>query len=243
MTLNLYRVIALSDHPVARATRTAYRTLRRFSLPAPGLIIRPALWLFVGLRSIYYWLLRVCVCEPLFKAYCTSYGRGLMTGVYIHWVQGKGDLVIGDNVKVDGKCSFSFAIRFSERPTLSIGDNAEIEHGCRFTVADRITIGRNCMLSQNVWMFDSSGHPSDPEARVAGLPATLNEVKPITIRDNAWIGGNSIVFPGVTIGEGSVVSAGSVVMTDVPDYTLVAGNPARRVRALTPPAGAPAAAS
>lgn len=88
-------------------------------------------------------------------------------------------------------------------------------------------------------MFDSSGHSTDPAARLAGLQPPEHEVKPITIGDNVWIGRNVSIFPGVTVGEGSVISAAAVVMSDVLPYTVVAGNPARRVSALTPPAAVP----
>ncbi|HKI18860.1 MAG TPA: acyltransferase, partial [Isosphaeraceae bacterium] len=171
---------------------------------------------------------------PLFKAYCASYGRNVHTGVYIHYIQGQGELIVGDDVLVDGKCTFGFAARFSDRPTLTIGDHSGIGHGCGFTVAKRITIGRHCRIGGGVLMFDASGHPSDPSGRLAKLPPSPDEVRPITLEDNVWIGGRCTIFPGVTIGEGSVVSAGSVVTADVPPYTLVAGNPARRVRALEP---------
>jgi acetyltransferase-like isoleucine patch superfamily enzyme len=192
----------------------------------------PILWAFLVVRSIHYFGLRVLVCEPLFKAYCRSYGRGVRTGVYLHWVQGKGDLILGNDVLVDGKSSFTFAARFVPRPTLRIGDGSAIGHNCRFTVGKQITIGRHCHVSSDVWMFDSSGHPADPEARLAGLPPSAEEVQPIVIEDNVWIGSRSIIFPGVTIGHGSLVAAGSVVTGDVPPNTLVAGNPARKVRSL-----------
>ena len=83
-------------------------------------------------------------------------------------------------------------------------------------------------------MFDSPGHPSDPQARLDNAPAPDAEVKPIVIADNVWIGGRAVIFPGVTIGEGSIVSACAVVTADVPPYSIVAGNPARRIGALTP---------
>jgi acetyltransferase-like isoleucine patch superfamily enzyme len=132
-------------------------------------------------------------------------------------------------VEVDGKCSFSFATRFCDAPTLTIGDNTGIGAGCAFTVGKRIDIGRHCRIAPGVWIFDSSGHPADPAARLAGLPPSDNEVRPVTVGDNVWIGGHSIIFPGVTIGDGSVIAAGSVVMSDVPPYTIVAGNPARKI--------------
>jgi acetyltransferase-like isoleucine patch superfamily enzyme len=190
------------------------------------------LFVFLALRSAYHFLLRTLVCEPLFKAYCTRHGRGVRTDVYVHWVQGRGRLIVGDDVLVDGKCSFTFAQRFSESPTLEIGDGTGIGHGSSFTVARRITIGRNCRIAGGVRFFDSSGHPSDPEARRQGRPPAPEEVRPITVGDNVWIGSGAFVFPGVTIGENSVVAAGAVVTGDVPADTVVAGNPARRVAAL-----------
>jgi acetyltransferase-like isoleucine patch superfamily enzyme len=86
-----------------------------------------------------------------------------------------------------------------------------------------------------VWIFDSPGHPADPAARKAGFPPSDDEVKPVIIEDNVWIGQSAIIMPGVTIGEGSIVASGSVVMTSVPPNIIVAGNPARQLRKLTGP--------
>jgi acetyltransferase-like isoleucine patch superfamily enzyme len=228
----VYRFLSRSEHPAARSVRAARRALMSFTLPAPKVVVKPMLWTFLAIRGVYYYAMRVLVCEPLFKAYCTKYGRGVRTGSHIHWVMGKGVIILGDNVEVDGKCSFGFAARFSDAPTLIVGDDTGIGHGCGFTVGKRIEIGRNCRLAPGVSIFDSSGHPADPRARLAGLPPADDEVRPVTIGDNVWIGSHAMIFPGVTIGEGSVVSAGSIVTADVPPYTVVAGNPARRIAVL-----------
>jgi acetyltransferase-like isoleucine patch superfamily enzyme len=228
------RVLATSEHWAVRWVLSVRRFVLNFTLPAPRLVVTPALYVYIGLRSVYYFLYRVLICEPLFKAYCTRYGRNLRTDVYLHWVRGGGELIFGDDVFVDGKSSFVFASRFAARPSLTVGDRTGISHGCRFTVGKRISIGNDCMIAAGVWIFDSSGHSTDPASRLAGLPPLDTEVRPVTIGNNVWIGTNSIVFPGVTIGDGSVVSAGSVVMSDVPANTIVAGNPARRVGALRP---------
>ena len=228
----LYRYLALSDDRLARLARRVYRGLNSFSMPAPKAIVWPMLWTYLVVRSVYYWVMRVFICEPVFKAYCKQYGRGLHTGVFIHWIQGKGDIIVGDHVKIDGKCSIGFAARFSDVPTLTIGNNTGIGSSCSFTVGKRIDIGHDCRIASGVWVFDSPGHPVDPAARLAGLPPGDDQVRPVTIEDNVWIGGGSIIFPGVTIGNGSVIAAGSVVTGDVPPDTLVAGNPVRRIAAL-----------
>jgi len=195
--------------------------------------------MFVSLRSIYYVVKRVFICEPFFKAYCARYGKKLRTGNFIHWVQGKGDIIVGDNVWLDGKSSFTFAARFAGRPTLEIGDNTGIGHGCTFIVGKRILIGSNCMIAEGVTVFGSSGHPTDLAARQALMPPPDAEVRDVVIGDWVWIGQRSIVFPGVRIGAGSVISAGSVVRTHIPPYAVVAGNPARVMFRLKPPSDRP----
>jgi acetyltransferase-like isoleucine patch superfamily enzyme/acyl carrier protein len=213
--------------------RWVHHSLRTFTLPAPAFLIRPFLALFLALRAIYYFLVRVSICEPLFKAQCTKYGAALRTGVYIHWVTGGGRLIIGDHVLVDGKCSFTFAVRYAETPTLSIGNHTIISHGCSLTVGREVCIGDHCLIASGVHIFDAPGHPTDPELRKLGMPANPADVRPIKIEDNVWVGTHSLVFPGVTIGEGSVVAAGSVVTSDVPAYMIVAGNPARVIGRLS----------
>ena len=130
----------------------------------------PLLTLFLAIPLDYYFIVRVFFCEPFFKAYCTKHGRGVHTGVFFHWIQGRGELIVGDNVLIDGKCSFTFAARFSDKPTLIIGDNSGIGHGCTFTIGKKIVIGRHCRIAGQAWIFDSPGHPADPIARMAGYP-------------------------------------------------------------------------
>jgi acetyltransferase-like isoleucine patch superfamily enzyme len=227
-----YRFLALSDHRMARGVRRVYRQIRGFSVPAPRVVAGPALSVVLSVKAAYYFLARVFFCEPLFKAHCAGYGRNSHTGAFLHWVQGRGDLIVGDNVTIDGRCNFFFAARYTEQPRLTIGDHTGIGHNCAFVVGRSISIGRHCRIGSSVQMFDSPGHPSDPTDRLAGLPARLEDVRPIELGDNVWIGSSSIIFPGVTIGEGSVVATGSVVMNGVPPNVVVAGNPARQVAAL-----------
>jgi acetyltransferase-like isoleucine patch superfamily enzyme len=238
--MSLYRTFALSDHWFAKAARSCHRNVTQFAFPAPKVIFIPILMAVLALRQLWYFAYRVFFCEPLFKAYCQEYGKNLHTGVYFHWVQGEGKLVLGDNVLVDGKCSFCFAARFSEAPTLSIGDNTVISHGCTFVIGKKIAIGNNCKIASGAHLFDSPGHPQDPEKRQAGFPPDAEDVRPITIGNNVWLGTGAIVFPGVTVGDNSIVSAHAVVMSDVPPNVVVAGNPARKILSFDSPRTAPA---
>jgi acetyltransferase-like isoleucine patch superfamily enzyme len=119
-------------------------------------------------------------------------------------------------------------------------------NGARLICDSRITIGDYAMISWNVILMDTYRLPFDPALRRACLqraahhPQWLVETQtpshPITLHDNVWIGFDVCVLPGVSIGEGSVVGARSVVTQDVPEYTVVAGNPARPIRELPRPA-------
>lgn len=202
------------------------------SVPAPRLIVYPGLWLFLFLRNVYYFLARVFFAEPLFKAYCTRYGRNLHTGPHLHWVQGNGDILIGDNVSIDGRCNFFFAASYTERPTLIIGDYTGFGHNCSFVIGKQISIGRHCRFGSGIQMFDSPGHPLDPEKRLAGAPANIQDVRPIQIGDNVWVGSSAVIMPGVSIGDNSVVAQSAVVMSNIPPNVVVAGNPARQIAVL-----------
>lgn len=229
---SFYGHAATSQDSRARWVRKIYCSLSNFSLPVPHLIFRPLLVGYLLVRQVYYFVVRILICEPFLKAYCTKYGRNVHTGVFIHWIQGQGRLVVGDDVTIDGKCSFIFAVRYSEQPSLLIGDHVRIGHNSSFTVGREIRINNHVMIAENVQMFDSPGHPTDPNLRLAGSPALPEDVKPICIEENVWIGSNAIIYPGITIGENSVVASGAIVMSNVAPNVVVAGSPARIIAQL-----------
>ncbi len=173
--------------------------------------------------------------SPCSRRPASSAARACAPGSFVHYVQGRGDIVLGANVWLDGKSTISFAARFDDRPTLEIGDGSSIGHLTVFTIGKRVTVGKNCIISGDTLIFDSNGHTSDPIARRNHEPPPLDQVRPVTIGDDVWIGKRCIVFPGVRIGDCSIVSAGSVVRRHVPPYTVVAGNPAQVVLRLPRP--------
>jgi acetyltransferase-like isoleucine patch superfamily enzyme len=98
--------------------------------------------------------------------------------------------------------------------------------------AEELSIGHRVSIAPNVTLVTSS-HPNNSRIR-SFAPVARGA---IVIEDDAWIGASAIVLPGVRIGRGAVVGALSVVSADVPALTVVAGQPARPVRTLTPPPG------
>ncbi len=231
----LYHYLATSDTPLPRTVRRLKHGVSTLSVPAPKAVVRPILWSYLAARSAREFAMRVFVAQPFLEAYCKECGPGLRTGSFIHFVQGQGDLVLGSNVWLDGKSTITFAASFSERPLLEIGDNTAVGHETFFVVGKRITIGKNCNISGSTMIFDSNGHPSDPVARRNHEPPAPDQVRPVTIGDDVWIGKECLIYPGVRIGDCAIVSGGSVVRRHVPPYAVVAGNPAQVIFRLPRP--------
>jgi acetyltransferase-like isoleucine patch superfamily enzyme len=131
------------------------------------------------------------------------------------------------------------------RGRVSLGDYALV-HGARIICDAEVEIGDYALISWNVVLMDSYRVPLDPAERRRELervpgrrPRHLasGTGRPVRIGRNVWVGFDACVLPGVTIGEGAVVGARSVVDQDVPPYTVVAGNPARVVRLLNEEGG------
>lgn len=112
-----------------------------------------------------------------------------------------------------------------------IGDNTRI-HGTCIHAQESIRIGNNCLIAGNCQIIDSSGHDLSIE-NVKNRINTKGKTKPIVIEDNVWIGANTFVLPGVTIGEGSIIGAGSIVLSNIPPYSIARGNPAVVIKTYT----------
>ncbi|WDF70467.1 sugar O-acetyltransferase [Sphingobacterium oryzagri] len=109
-----------------------------------------------------------------------------------------------------------------------LGDNFYANFNLTILDCAPVKIGDNVMIGPNVSLF-TAGHPIHHEPRTAGW----EYAKPITIEDNVWIGGNTVVNPGVTIGKNTVIGAGSVVTKDIPENVVAVGNPCRVIRNIT----------
>lgn len=138
---------------------------------------------------------------------------------------------VGENVLVDAP------LYCDHGENIFIGNNVVIGMNCTFVDNQEIRIGNQVMIASNVQIYTAS-HPVLPKERLVPdwkereTTFFRTYARPVVIRDNAWIGGGCIILPGVTVGENSVVGAGSVVTRDVPDNCVAAGNPCRVLRSL-----------
>lgn len=230
MTSRLRHKLATGQDPLSRGVRRLHRGARGFSIPWPRAITVPYRVGYVAVRSLIHWLRRTFVAGPIFRSYCARVGRNFRTDIYVHWVQGSGRIEVGDDVLIDGKCSFNFTNRYDRTPTVRIGSRCYIGHDCTFVVGRLIEIGSDVRLARGVTLRESPGHPLDPVARARGDAAEPETVRPIVVEDGAWIGADATILPGVTVGAGSVVATCAVVTKSVPPGVVVAGNPAKVIQ-------------
>ena len=107
------------------------------------------------------------------------------------------------------------------------GDGLYMNYGCVILDCNTVHIGDNVLFGPYVQIY-TAYHPTDPEIRQTGLELAA----PIKIGNNVWIGGGAIICPGVTIGDNTTIGAGSVVVKDIPENVVAAGNPCRIIRPL-----------
>jgi acetyltransferase-like isoleucine patch superfamily enzyme len=131
------------------------------------------------------------------------------------------EIHIGENVL------FGYGVRVSMggSGTLTIGDNSYLGDRAHILCNRQVAIGRNCAISWEVLIMDYPGYETGYDDEEPIIRAA-----PVIVEDDVWIGCRSIVIKGVRIGTGAIVSAGSLVVKDVPPHTLVGGNPARILR-------------
>jgi acetyltransferase-like isoleucine patch superfamily enzyme len=141
------------------------------------------------------------------------------------FVLGHAELHIGDDVTFNGKVDI-ISGRFLDHPKFSVGNRSMIGGNTLITVNSEVTLEDDVIVSTDCRISDSDGHPRDALLRAQKAPLNPRDIRPVRICRYAWIGNGSHITKGVTIGEGAIISANSVVISDIPPYCLAMGNPA-----------------
>ncbi|WP_039044569.1 DapH/DapD/GlmU-related protein [Sporosarcina sp. ZBG7A] len=149
------------------------------------------------------------------RSLCAQMNNGVYTNDQIRQQVSK---IIGRDLDEGFSLFLPFTADFGKN--IKVGKNVFINSGCRFQDQGQIIIGDQCLIGHNV-VLATINHDYNPLNR-----GTLH-LKPIVLKENTWIGSSSTILPGVTVGENSIVAAGSVVTRDVAPNTIVGGNPAK----------------
>lgn len=146
-----------------------------------------------------------------------------------------GKITIGDNVTINS-ASWANPIGGGMKTQFQIVGQGEIHIGSNtgisntaITSASTVCIGSNVLLGSGVRIFDTDFHPISANDRKKGILDCI-KTAPVKIEDNVFIGTDTIILKGVTIGQNSVIGAGSVVTTNVPSHEIWAGNPAHKLK-------------
>lgn len=168
-----------------------------------------------------------------------SAGQGVRFGAQarVHNPKGADRIVVGARTLVDGEL-----LVHDYGGRIQLGEACYVGVGSRVWSGEELRIGDHVFIAHNVTITDTNAHQLDASERAAHYQRTVVEGRPfekgsietapVVIGDHAWINFNVAILKGVTIGEGAVIGAGSVVTKDVPPYVLCAGNPARVIRVL-----------
>jgi acetyltransferase-like isoleucine patch superfamily enzyme len=170
-------------------------------------------WSYGKQRARADWYLRKCKSVG---AQATMLGRPTVDA---------SDMEVGDHFKIWSTHKRTLVTGWGK---LRIGDRVFLNNGVFLACCKEITIGDDVAIANEVYITDSDSHG------VEGRPVREEAVH---IGNGAWIGARAIILPGVTIGNRALVAAGAVVTKDVPDDTLVGGNPAKIIRPLVYPPG------
>ncbi len=154
-----------------------------------------------------------------------TFGRNFETNGRLV-IQGPGRVVLGDNIKAWCHAEKNVLITYTPDSRITVGSGTRL-NGAGIMAYTQIDIGPRCILGSTI-VFDSDFHPLDPAHRHdSDAPVSC---APIQIGENVWLGGQSAVLKGVTVGENSVVAFRAVASGAVPPNVVVAGNPAKIVK-------------
>jgi len=142
---------------------------------------------------------------------------------------GQKSISLGEGVKIWPFARIEVFTGSKLAPALIIGEYTTIQPFVHIGVADKVTIGKHCLIASNVYISDHDHNTSLPRSD----PLYKNDylqTAPVTIGPNVWIGEKANILKGVSIGESSIIGAGSTVTKDIPSYCIAAGSPAKIIK-------------
>ena len=214
---------------MARAAKSVLRHLRNPTIPLlPRVVrrlLRPLYFLHFGVIVAVRNLL-ILYRGPLFQSRCASFGRGVKLRGKLPFVMGPVEIHVGNDVSIGGNVSILSGYVLDERPRLILQDRSSLGWGVIVVINKEVRIEEDVFIPHDVRISDTDGHPREVDLRIANLPPDPRDVRPVRICRGAWIGNGSHIMKGVTIGEGAIIGANSVVISDIPAFALALGNPA-----------------
>ncbi|WP_324612851.1 acyltransferase [Ferrimonas aestuarii] len=204
-----------------------YFRIRGWQLPPLKVVYLPIAALIRAVATLWHTAMRFLLWTPLFRSQVEG-GDGL-------YLYGGCPQLLGPlQVSLGQGCRVSGVTTLCGRPgsRLIVGSNVDIGWQNTIACGTTVELKDNVRLAAKVFIAGYPGHPLDPVARANGAPELAHQAKAVLLERDVWVGTGAIINAGVTIGEASVVAAGSVVTKSMPAGVLIGGNPARVIRKL-----------
>ncbi len=210
---------ALSDHELAASAQAAHSagTLTRSAHAVRNkalfrLRYHYWVWTAAAVRTVYWRLLGMTVGADV-----------KLSSMRVTWPH---RVILGERCSLEHAVYMNIAGGYDEDTAITIGDGTFIGSGCEFNIVSRLTVGPACLIASGTRFIDHN-HGMDLGPGMKEQP----EIKaPITLGSDVWIGANCIILKGVTVGDGAILAAGSVLTTSVPANAIFGGVPARLIR-------------
>jgi len=229
-TISLKQWAKRGETPAARLVFDAAKGIRGARLPVIRPLHRALFALQSTVREAIAQAARIAWWTPLFLSRVETEAPGLRLDGGMPQVLGPLRVRIGRDCRINGKTTFAGRPSTRPQPLLEIGDNVGISWQTSISVGTRVVLGNNVRIAQRCFLAGYPGHPVDADDRAAGLPCTESQIGDIVLEDDVWLGTGVMVMPGVRIGRGTIVAAGSVVTRDLPPFVVAGGMPAKVIR-------------
>lgn len=221
-----------SDSFLAQLIKTLWLKIKVIEMPNIPLVYKLLYIIHVVLKQTISDVLRIIYYTPLLKSRLKNNPKQLYLYGGLPVVIGSLDIIMGDKVRLAAMTTISGRAVGHEIPQLLIGDNVGIGWRTSISVGKSIIIGNNVRIAGDCYLAGYPGHPINAKLRALGKPEEDSQVGDIILEDDVWLATGVKVIPGVTIGRGTIVAAGSVVTKDLPSFVLAAGVPARVIKSI-----------
>lgn len=189
--------------------------------------------LIIPRKITYPWyLIRRAYITARKRTLFKSFGQGSLLAPGVN-LRATTYVSVGNNSSIMSNCIIETYAIGGQKPELEIGNHVSIGEYSHITCTNRIVIGNGVLTGRFVLITDNShGNLTEEEADIPPLSRAIHSNGPVFIGDNVWIGDKATILPNVTIGKGSIIAANAVVTKDVPEYSVVAGVPARIIKTI-----------
>jgi len=221
-----------SDSVLAQLIKAGWFKIKTIEMPNIPVVFKLLYFVHVVIKQTISDVLRITYYTPLLKSRLKNNPKQLYLYGGLPVVIGSVDIVMGDKVRLAAMTTISGRAVGQTIPQLNIGNNVGIAWRTSISVGTTITIGNNVRIAGDCYLAGYPGHPVNAKLRALGKPDDDSQVGEITLEDDVWLATGVKVMPGVTIGRGTIVAAGSVVTKDLPSFVLAGGVPAKVIKSI-----------